>query len=282
MLFMPGDPNIERPAAAARERITVPLLYDRKRRAERIVAVTAYDYPSARLADRAGVDIVLVGDTVGIMALGYDTTVPVTLDDMLHHVRSVRRGLKWALLLADMPFGSYEASSDDAIRNSVRLMKEGGAQAVKIEGGAWLADSILRMTNAGIPVVGHLGLMPQSVHLIGGHKAQGREPEQAEKIREDALALQAAGAVAIVLEAVPATLAAEISGELSIPTIGIGAGPGCDGQVQVWHDILGIPPGKQYRHVKRYAAVGEVIETAIRTYADEVRGNVFPARENSL
>ena len=282
MQVMAGDANTDRLPGPTRERITVPLLRERKQNDTRIVAVTAYDYPSARLADRAGVDIVLVGDTVGIMALGYDTTVPVTLDDMLHHVRSVRRGLKWALLLADMPFGAYETGSDDAIRNSVRLMKEGGAQAVKLEGGAWLADTVRRMTNAGIPVVGHIGLLPQSVHLIGGHKAQGKDAVEAARILEDALALQDAGAVGIVLEAIPATLAAQITGRLSIPTIGIGAGAGCDGQVQVWHDLLGIPPGKQYRHVKRYASVGEVIESALREYAAEVRGGAFPTKENSL
>ena len=275
-----GDP--EKGAATTRERITVPSLRDRKVRGDRIVSVTAYDYPAARLADRAGVDVVLVGDTVGMMALGYDTTVPVTMDDMLHHVRSVRRGLKWALLLADLPFGSYETGSDDAIRNSVRLMKEGGAQAVKLEGGAWLSDTVRRMTNAGIPVVGHVGLMPQSVHLVGGHKAQGKDAAAADKIVNDARTLEAAGAVAIVLEAIPAALAAHITAEVSIPTSGIGAGAGCDGQVQVWHDLLGIPPGRSYRHVKRYAAVGEVIEAAVKAYAEEVRGGVFPGPENSL
>jgi 3-methyl-2-oxobutanoate hydroxymethyltransferase len=279
---MAGDPNSERVHAAPRERVTAPLLRERKVRGERIVAVTAYDYPSALLADRAGIDVALVGDTVGIMSLGYDTTVPVTLDDMVHHVRAVRRGLKWALLLADLPFGTYHAGGEDAIRSAVRLMKEGGAQAVKLEGGAWLAETVRQMTNAGIPVVGHVGLMPQSVHLIGGHKAQGRNADQAEQIRQDARALEASGAIAIVLEAIPAALAALITGELAIPTIGIGAGAGCDGQVQVWHDILGIPPGKPYRHVKRYAAIGELIEAGIRTYADEVRGGVFPAKENSL
>lgn len=279
---MVGDENSERPAALTRTRITVPMLREKKQRGERIVTVTAYDFSAARLADRAGVDVVLVGDTVGIMALGYDTTVPVTLDDMLHHVRSVRRGLKWALLIADLPFGAYETGSDDAIRSSVRLMKEGGAQAVKLEGGAWLADTIRRMTNAGIPVIGHIGLMPQSVNLIGGHKAQGKDAVEAERILDDARALETAGAVGIVLEAIPAALAAQITNQISIPTIGIGAGAGCDGQVQVWNDILGIPPGKQYRHVKRYASVGDIIESALRTYAEEVRGGEFPTKENSL
>lgn len=279
---MVGDENSERPAALTRTRITVPMLREKKQRGERIVTVTAYDFSAARLADRAGVDVVLVGDTVGIMALGYDTTVPVTLDDMLHHVRSVRRGLKWALLIADLPFGAYETGSDDAIRSSVRLMKEGGAQAVKLEGGAWLADTIRRMTNAGIPAIGHIGLMPQSVNLIGGHKAQGKDAVEAERILDDARALETAGAVGIVLEAIPAALAAQITNQISIPTIGIGAGAGCDGQVQVWNDILGIPPGKQYRHVKRYASVGDIIESALRTYAEEVRGGEFPTKENSL
>lgn len=279
---MTGEVTSDRAPVAARERLTVPGLREKKARGERIVAVTAYDYPAAILADRAGVDVVLVGDTVGIMALGYSTTVPVTIDDMVHHVSSVRRGLKWALLLADLPFGSYETSPADAIRNSVRLMKEGGAQAVKLEGGDWLADTVRRMTDAGVPVCGHIGLLPQSVHLIGGHKAQGTEAGQAERIRADARALEAAGAIGIVIEAVPAALASLITQELSIPTIGIGAGGGCDGQVQVWHDILGIPPGKRYRHVRRYASIGESIETAIREYAAEVRSGQFPSKENSL
>jgi len=278
---MADNAHVDKPPVGTRERFTVPLLRERKARAEKIVVVTAYNYPAARMADRAGVDIVLVGDTVGIMEIGYDTTVPVTLDDMLHHVRSVRRGLRWALLLADLPFGTYQAGSDEAVTNAVRLMKD-GAQAVKLEGGAWLADTVRRMTDAGIPVVGHLGLMPQSVNLLGGHKAQGKNAEAAKQILEDARALEAAGAIGIVLEAIPASLARQISSEISIPTIGIGAGAGCDGQVQVWHDILGIPPGKSYRHVKRYASIGDSIEAALRTYAEEVRLGVFPAEENSL
>jgi len=279
---MVREPNSEKSAGPLRERFTVPQLRERKRQSQKIVVLTAYDYAAARIADRAGVDVVLVGDTLGIMALGYDTTVPVTLDDMVHHVRSVRRGLKWALLLADLPFGSYETGSDEAIKSAVRLMKEGGAQAVKLEGGVHLADTVRQMTNAGIPVMGHVGLMPQSVNLVGGHKVQGKDVEQADRILEDALALEAAGAIGIVLEAIPGALAERITSGISIPTIGIGAGPGCDGQVQVWHDILGIPPGKLYRHVKKYASVGDVIESAIRTYAEEVRGEVFPTKENSL
>jgi 3-methyl-2-oxobutanoate hydroxymethyltransferase len=279
---MADESGSEKRTESARERITVPLLKQRKQEGVRIVTLTAYDYPSARLAERAGVDMVLVGDTVGIMALGYDTTVPVTLDDILHHVRAVRRGLKRALLLADLPFGTYQAEPQEAIRNAVRLMKEGGAQAVKVEGGAFLADTVRRMTDAGIPVMGHIGLLPQSVHLLGGHKAQGTDEASAERIRQDALALEDAGAIGVVLEAIPAALAAQITREISIPTIGIGAGAGCDGQVQVWHDILGIPPGKSFRHVKRYADIGELTEMAIRAYIEEVRQGAFPTKEHSL
>jgi len=279
---MAGESDKSRTGSSTRERVTIPILKEKKRLGQKIVTVTAYDFASARLADRAGVDIVLVGDTAAIMALGYDTTVPITLDEILHHVRSVRRGLKGALLLADLPFGSYESGVEDAIRSAVRVMKEGGAQAVKIEGGAWLMDTVRALTNAGIPVFGHVGLMPQSVHLVGGHKTQGKEPKQAEQILSDARALEMAGAIGIVLEAIPAALAGEITAALSIPTIGIGAGADCDGQVQVWHDILGIYPGKQYRHVKRYASIGETIESAIKIYAEEVRNGEFPTRENSL
>jgi 3-methyl-2-oxobutanoate hydroxymethyltransferase len=265
-----------------RERITVPTLRERKSRGEKIVTLTAYDYPSARLAERAGVDVVLVGDTLGIMALGYDTTVPVTLEEMLHHVRAVRRAVKHALLIADMPFGTYQTGPEEAIRNAMRLMKEGGAQAVKLEGGAPVVETVRRMTGAGIPVMGHLGLMPQSVHLLGGYKAQGRHPEEAQRILDDAKALDAAGAFGLVLETIPAELAAQITAAISLPTIGIGAGPFCDGQVQVWHDILGIYPGKDLRHVKRYARIGDLTEAALREYVAEVRQSRFPTKENSL
>lgn len=264
------------------ERITVPGLRLRKTRGEKIVMLTAYDFPAAKLAEHAGVDIVFVGDTLGIMSLGYDTTVPVTLEDILIHVKAVRRGVKRALLVADMPFGTYQVCAEDAIRNAVQLMKEGGAQAMKLEGGAPIADTVRRMTDAGIPVMGHLGLTPQSIHMLGGNRVQGKEPEAAKQILADAVALEHAGAFAVVLEAVPAELAARVTAELTIPTIGIGAGPFCDGQVQVWNDLLGIPPGKMYRHVKRYAEIGALIESAIREYADDVRQNRFPTKEHSL
>lgn len=276
------EPSVVLEKPEKRERVTVPGLRERKRNGEKIVMLTAYDYPSARMAERAGVDIVFVGDTLGIMALGYETTVPVTLEEMLHHVRAARRAVKRALLLADMPFGTYQTGPQDAIRNAARLLKEGGAQAVKLEGGLAVAETVHQMTAAGIPVVGHLGLTPQSIHIFGGNRAQGKEPEAARQLMEDAKALEAAGAFAIVLEAIPATLATRITAELTIPTIGIGAGAGCDGQVQVWNDILGLPPGKMYRHVKRYAEIGDIIEAAIRTYADEVRTSQFPTEEQSF
>ncbi len=264
------------------ERVTAPGLRERKQRGEKIVMLTAYDYPSARLAERAGVDVVLVGDSLGTVTLGYDSTIPVTLEDILHHARAVRRGLRRALLLADMPFGTFQAGPEDAIRNAARLLKEGGAQAVKLEGGAPVVETVRRLTAAGIPVMAHLGLTPQSIHIFGGHRAQGKDPDAAEQMLADALALEAAGAFGLVLETIPATLAARITAALAIPTIGIGAGPGCDGQVQVWHDLLGLTPGKTFRHVKRYAEVGDVVENALRSYAEEVRQARFPTEEHSL
>ncbi len=227
-------------------------------------------------------DIVFVGDTAGRMLLGYDNTIPVTLEEMLILVRAARRGVRHALLLADMPFGTYQVSPEEAIRNAARLLKEGGAQAVKLEGGAPVVETVRRLTEAGIPVMGHLGLTPQSVYILGGNRAQGKDPDAAQRMMEDAHALEAAGAFGLVLEAIPAALAAEITAALTIPTIGIGAGVHCDGQVQVWHDLLGIYPGKLYRHVKRYAEIGDMMEAAIRAYAEEVRQQQFPTKEHSL
>jgi 3-methyl-2-oxobutanoate hydroxymethyltransferase len=263
------------------ERVTVPTLRQRKAMGQKIVMVTAYDYTASRLADRAGVDVILVGDSLGQTVLGYDSTVPVTLEEILHHTRAVRRGLRYALLLADMPFGTYQVSPEEAVRNATRLLKEGGAQAVKVEGGKAMAETVRRLTDASIPVMGHLGLTPQSIHVFGGHRVQGRDPETARQILEDARALEDAGAFGIVLETVPAALAAEISAAVSIPTIGIGAGPDCDGQVQVWHDLIGLS-ARTFRHAKRYAEVGEVIENALRAYAEEVRQQRFPTKEQSL
>lgn len=274
--------NSELNSELKRERITAPGLVEKKRRGEKIVAVTAYDFAAARIVDKAGVDIALVGDTLGIMALGYRNTVPVTLDETLHHVKAVRRGLKFALLLADMPFGTYQAGQDDALRNAVRLLKEGEAQAVKLEGGAAILETVRRMTEAGIPVCGHLGLTPQSIHAFGGNKAQGQTDEAAQTLLQDAKGLQEAGAFAVVLEVIPAALAAQVTAALEIPTIGIGAGPDCDGQVQVWHDLMGIYPGKNLRHVKRYAEIGQAMEDALRAYAEETRNSAFPTQENTL
>jgi 3-methyl-2-oxobutanoate hydroxymethyltransferase len=263
------------------ERVTVPALKRWKSEGRKIVMVTAYDFPSARLAERAGVDVVLVGDSVMLM-LGYENTVPVTLDEMLHHVRAARRGVKHALLVADMPFGSYQSSPEEAIRSATRLLKEGGAQAVKLEGGAPMVETVRRMVEVGIPVVGHLGLTPQSVNAFGGHRAQGKDPESARRMVEDARALENAGACAIVLETIPATLASEISAAVAIPTVGIGAGPHCDGQVQVWYDIMGMTSGRVYRHVKRYAELGQAMEDVLRQYADDVRESRFPTSEHSI
>lgn len=274
----------EQPGYLARprpERVTVPSLRERKEQGTKIVFVTAYDYPSARLADRAGVDAILVGDSV-MLALGLDNTVPITLEDILHHTRAARRGVRKALLVADMPFGTFQTGPEDAMRNAMRLLKEGGAQAVKLEGGMPVVETVRRLTQAGIPVMGHIGLTPQSVHLFGGHRVQGRDPDSAARILAEAHALEDAGAFAIVLETVPADLAERITREICIPTIGIGAGPDCDGQVQVWYDLLGIHPGRAYKHAKQYADLGALTEEALRTYADEVRQCRFPTKEHTL
>jgi 3-methyl-2-oxobutanoate hydroxymethyltransferase len=266
----------------ADRRVTVPEFRARKARGEKIVMVTAYDYPSALLADRAGVDCLLVGDSLGSVVQGHPTTLPVTLDEMIYHVRMVRRGVKRALLLADLPFGTYQVGVEEAMRSAVRMLKEGGADGVKLEGGAPMAATVRRLTEAGIPVMGHLGLTPQSVNLFGGHKVQGREEAAAEQMLADAQALEAAGAFGLVLETIPATLAARITAEITIPTVGIGAGPDCDGQVQVWHDLLGLFSGKTFRHAKRYAELGAAAEAALRAYTDEVRRGAFPTKEQSL
>lgn len=267
-------------ADARNARFAVPDARARKARGEKVVMLTAYDYPSARLADRAGVDMVLVGDSLGAVVLGYKNVVPVTLEDMIHHVRAVRRGLKYALLVADMPFGTYQASIEDAVRNAALLLKE-GAEAVKLEGGAAMLPTVRRLTEVGIPVMGHLGLTPQSIYLLGGHRAQGVTDADAQRLRTDARGLEAAGAFGMVLETIPAALAAEITHAVSIPTIGIGAGAACDGQVQVWHDLLGLGGGRTFRHAKRYAEVGKIIEEAVREYGAEVRANRFPTEEHS-
>ena len=256
--------------------VTVPGLMQKKERGETLVVLTAYDFPTARLVDQSGADIVLVGDSLGMEELGFDTTLPVTLEIMLHHVRAVRRGTQRALLLADMPFLSYQVSADEAVRNAGRLLQESGAQAVKLEGGIPIAPTIRRLVEAGIPVCGHLGFTPQSVHQIGV-RVQGRDEAGAQRLRADARAVQEAGAFAVVLELLPPDLAAEITADLSIPTIGIGAGPHCDGQVLVTSDLIGLRPDRPpLRHVRQYAHVGEDILHALEAFGDDVRGKTFP------
>lgn len=264
------------------KRVTVPIFRARKANHQPITVVTAYDFMSAKLADKAGIDAVLVGDSLGPVVMGFESTVPVTFEEILHHVRAVRNGLKRALLIADLPFGTYQESVAQAVGYAVRLLKEGGAQAVKLEGGSpYFLEIVQRLAECAIPVMGHIGLTPQSVHAFGGHKVQGRKEEDAERLLHEACALERAGAFGIVLEAMPAELAEQITASVSIPTIGIGAGVHCDGQVQVWHDILGLAP-RVYHHTKKYADLGTIIENALKAYADEVRQNHFPSEEQSL
>lgn len=261
---------------AAETPVTVPEIARKKKRGEKVVALTAYDYPLACLVDETGADITLVGDSLGMEELGFDSTVPVTMEMMLHHVRAVRRGTKRALLLADMPFLSYQISAEEAVRNGGRLLQDGGANAVKLEGGAPFAPTIRRLTDSGIPVFGHLGFTPQSVNLIGV-RVQGKDETSADRLRSDALAVQEAGAVGLVLELLPPALAADITASLSIPTIGIGAGPHCDGQVLVTSDLIGLRPDRPpLKHVRPYAHVGQDIQRALRTFSDDVRAGKFP------
>jgi 3-methyl-2-oxobutanoate hydroxymethyltransferase len=269
-------------------KITVPDLLQRKNQtrssneaARKITCLTAYDYPTARLLDESGVDVLLVGDSLGMVVLGYDSTLPVTLDDMLRHTQAVRRGTKRALLVADMPYGSYHTDTAEALRNAVRFVKEAGAEAVKLEGGERRLELIVRLTEAEIPVMAHVGLTPQSVHALGGYRVQGRTADTAEQLLRDARAVEAAGAFAVVLEAVPRELAAQITRELRIPTIGIGAGPDCDGQILVLHDMLGLTFDHPAKFTRQYANVGEIIRGAIREYSEDVRGGTFPSDAES-
>jgi 3-methyl-2-oxobutanoate hydroxymethyltransferase len=248
---------------------------------EKIVMVTAYDAPGARLADEVGIELILVGDSAAMVVLGHDSTVPATVDEMIVLTRAARRGAQRALLVADMPFGSFQISDADAVANAVRFIKEADADAVKLEGGGASLSRVRSIVGAGIPVMGHIGLTPQSATMLGGYKAQGRTAAKARSLLADAQALQEAGCFAIVLEAVPAPVATRISQTLRVPTIGIGAGPGCDGQVLVWHDLLGLTEGRAPRFVKRYAQLAEDIRQALATYAADVRRGAFPAEEHS-
>jgi 3-methyl-2-oxobutanoate hydroxymethyltransferase len=256
-------------------RVRIPDFKDKKARGERIAVLTAYDATMARLLDGAGVDALLVGDSLGMVVLGHDTTLPVTLEAMIHHTRAVVRGTTRALVVADMPFLTYQVSVTEAVRNAGRLLQEGGAAAVKLEGGRPILDVVARLVDVGIPVMGHLGLQPQSIHQVGSYAKQATEPRDAARLVEDALALERAGVFSLVLEQIPATLAEDVSRRLAIPTIGIGAGPGCDGQVLVSHDILGffdrVPP-----FVKQYARLNETIAAAARDYVDDVRAGRYP------
>jgi 3-methyl-2-oxobutanoate hydroxymethyltransferase len=256
-------------------------LADMKSRHERIVMVTAYDYPSGRLADAAGVDIVLVGDSAAMTVLGHDSTVPATMDEMVMLTRAAARGARRPLVVADMPFGSFQTSDEDAVRNAVRFVKEAGADAVKVEGAGPTVSRVLALVGAGIPVMGHIGLTPQSATMLGGFRAQGRTAAKARQLLEDGRTLAEAGCFSIVLEAVPAPVAARITESLSVPTIGIGSGPDCDGQVLVYHDLLGLYQGKSPRFVKRYAELAVATEDALERFAADVRSGAFPGEEHT-
>ena len=274
---------------AGNGKITVPDIASRKSSGStdsvaspnKITCLTAYDFPTARLLDDAGVDILLVGDSVGMVVLGYDSTLPVTVDEMLHHVKAVRRGTKRALLVADMPYGSYHASIDDSVRTALRFIKEGGAEAVKVEGGERRIELIARLVEAEIPVMGHVGLTPQSVNALGGFKVQGRSEEAAQQVLRDARAVETAGAFSIVLESLPREVAARATAELRIPTIGIGAGPDCDGQVLVLHDMLGLTDGHTPKFARRYANLAEIIGRAATEFCDDVQNGRFPSDDES-
>jgi 3-methyl-2-oxobutanoate hydroxymethyltransferase len=270
-----------REASAPRPRVTAPAVLELKRRGRPIVVVTAYDHPTARLADEAGVDVLLVGDSLGTVVLGYESTLPVTMEDMLHHVKAVTRARPAALVVADLPFMSYQVSDDQAVANAGRMVQEGGADAVKLEGGERVAAAVRRIVAAGIPVMGHLGLTPQSVLAFGGYRVQARGEAEQERLMREARALEEAGCFSLVLEGIPSRLGAAVSRALGIPTIGIGAGPECDGQVLVSHDLLGFFLGHQPRFVRRYAELSETVRDAFRRFADDVRERRFPSDRES-
>lgn len=262
-------------------RITINQIKEMKQRGEKITMLTAYDYATAKLVDEAEIPLILVGDSLGMVVLGYESTIPVTMEEMLHHTKAVVRGTKKAMVIGDMPFMTYHVSVEDALYNAASFIQEGGAQAVKLEGGVTVAEKVKRIVECGIPVMGHIGLTPQSIHQFGGFKLQGKTPEAAARMLEDARALEEAGAFAIVLETVPAPLARLISAKISIPTIGIGAGPDCDGQVQVINDILGSFADFIPRHAKQYAKLTDIISQAVAQYHQEVKTGKFPTEKQS-
>jgi 3-methyl-2-oxobutanoate hydroxymethyltransferase len=262
-------------------RITVDQIKQMKATGEKIAMLTAYDYPTAKLVDAAGVQMILVGDSLGMVVLGYNSTLPVTVDEMLHHTKAVVRGSSRAMVVGDMPFMSYQASLSEAMHNAGRFLKEAHCQAVKLEGGERSAETIRHIVQAGIPVVGHIGLTPQSVNQMSGYKLQGKTPKAAVQLIKDAHALEEAGVFAIVLESIPAPLAKVITERIGVPTIGIGAGAACDGQVQVFHDIMGLYPDLNPKHAKRYASLAGVMQDAVASYVDEVKRGAFPTAKES-
>jgi len=263
-------------------RVTTRDVQEFKKKGQKFAVLTAYDYPTAKLAEEAGIPVILVGDSLGQVVLGYDSTVQVTMEDMLHHTKAVVRGTKRAMVIGDMPFLSYNLDDAQALRNAGRFLQEAGAQAVKLEGGVHVANTVKRITEAGIPVMGHIGLTPQSVHQLGGYRVQGKTSAEAHELVEDALTLEAAGAFGVVLELIPASVAAIISQRLTIPTIGIGAGVGCDAQVQVVNDMLGLTTDFAPKHAKRYATLGDAMREAIAAYAAEVQAGAFPTDKESF
>jgi 3-methyl-2-oxobutanoate hydroxymethyltransferase len=263
------------------EKVSAPSLRSSKLRGERLVCLTAYDYPTARIVDEAGIDVILVGDSLGNVVLGYGNTVPVTLDEILIHLKAVRRAVQRALLVADMPYGTFHTGDDDAVRNALRLVKEGGAEAIKLEGGHKRVQLVKRLVDEEISVMGHIGLTPQSINQLGAYRVQGKTAQAAQQLLDDAKAMEDAGAFAVVLEVVPREIAKLITESISIPTIGIGAGVHCDIQVLVLHDMLGLSFGKQARFVRPYANLREVMTDAVTRYADDVRNGTYPSQAES-
>ena len=262
-------------------RVTASALLQKKLAGQPITALTAYDYPTARLVDEAGIDAILVGDSLGMVVLGYENTLPVTLEEMLHHTRAVARATRRAFLIADMPYGSYHSSTRDAVRNALRFIKDAGAQAVKIEGGSARADLVHRLTEAEIPVVAHIGLTPQSLHSMGGYRVQGKTLDAMDRLCADARALEEAGAVAIVLEGIPRELAARITRQSAVPTIGIGAGPDCDGQILVFHDLFNLTFAPSAKFTRQYADGAAFFSSALKQYRDDVAQHNFPSDQES-
>jgi 3-methyl-2-oxobutanoate hydroxymethyltransferase len=263
-------------------RVTINQIKEMKQKGERITMLTAYDYTTAKIVDEAGIPLILVGDSLGMVVLGYESTIPVTIEDMLHHTRAVVRGTKKAMVIGDMPFMTYHVSLEDALRNAGRFIQETGCQAVKLEGGVTVAEKVKRIVECGIPVMGHIGLTPQSINQLGGYRIQGKNPEAAIKMLEDARALEQAGAFSIVMETVPAPLATLITQKISIPTIGIGAGSGCDGQVQVINDIFGSYTDFVPKHAKQYAKIADIMSSAVAQYHEEVKSGKFPTEAQSF